>query len=78
MISSPFNTSASNFGNAAMRAASRPIPLDAQVEMRLDAHGPGFTTGTAPPKPLVADWVRSPGIRTLAFPCASCITTPAN
>lgn len=39
MITSPFNTSASNFGNAAMQAAS--IPGDAPVEMRLRAEGPG-------------------------------------
>lgn len=39
MISSVFNNSASNFGNAAMRAAR--VPLDAPVEMRLGAEGPG-------------------------------------
>lgn len=39
MITSPFNTSASNIGNAAMQAAS--IPWDAPVEMRLGAEGPG-------------------------------------
>ncbi|AXL12094.1 hypothetical protein DXT68_08060 [Microbacterium foliorum] len=41
MISSVFNNSASNFGNAAMRAAS--VPLDAPVEVRLGAAGPGET-----------------------------------
>ncbi|OIU87701.1 hypothetical protein [Microbacterium sp. AR7-10] len=41
MISSLFNTSASNFGNAAMQAAS--VPWDAPVEMRLGAEGPGET-----------------------------------
>ena len=39
MISSPFNVSASNFGNAAMQAAN--IPWDTPVEMRLRAEGPG-------------------------------------
>lgn len=39
MISSPFNDSASSFGNAAMQAAS--IAWDAPVEMRLGAEGPG-------------------------------------
>lgn len=39
MIPSTFNDSASNFGNAAMHAAS--IPWDAPVEMRLGAEGPG-------------------------------------
>lgn len=38
MISSVFNTSASNFGNAAMQAAQ--IPWNAPVEMRLGAQGP--------------------------------------
>lgn len=38
-ISSPFNTSASNVGNAAMQAAN--IPWNASVEMRLGADGPG-------------------------------------
>jgi hypothetical protein len=41
MISSVFNDSASNFGNAAMQAAN--IPWDAPVEMRLGAEGPGET-----------------------------------
>lgn len=41
MISSVFNNSASNFGNAAMQAAS--VPWDAPVEMRLGAEGPGET-----------------------------------
>ncbi|MGO2746208.1 hypothetical protein [Microbacterium sp.] len=41
MISSPFNDSASSFGNAAMQAAS--IPWDAPVEMWLGAEGPGET-----------------------------------
>lgn len=40
-ISSPFNTSASNFGNAAMQTAG--IPWDTPVEMRLGADGPGET-----------------------------------
>ena len=40
-ISSPFNTSASNFGNAAMQAAN--VPWDTPVEMRLGADGPGET-----------------------------------
>lgn len=39
MIPSTFNDSASNFGNAAMQAAS--IPGDAPVEVRLGADGPG-------------------------------------
>lgn len=34
MITSPFNTSASNFGNAEIQAAGRWIPLDVPVEMR--------------------------------------------
>lgn len=42
MISSRFNDSASNFGNAAMQAAN--IPWDAAVEMRLGAEGPGETS----------------------------------
>lgn len=41
MISSLFNTSASNFGNAAMQAAS--VPWDTPVDMRLGAEGPGET-----------------------------------
>lgn len=41
MISSVFNNSASNFGNAAMQSAN--IPWDAPVEMRLGAEGPGET-----------------------------------
>lgn len=41
MISSPFNDSASSFGNAAMQSAS--IPWDAPVDMRLGAAGPGET-----------------------------------
>lgn len=41
MISSPFNTSASNLGNAAMRTAN--IPWDTPVDMRLRAEGPGQT-----------------------------------
>jgi len=41
MISSTFNTSASNFGNAAMQTAG--IPWDTPVEMRLGADGPGET-----------------------------------
>lgn len=41
MISSPFNDSASSFGNAAMQAAS--VPWDAPVEMRMGAEGPGET-----------------------------------
>ena len=40
MISELFTMNSSNFGNAAMDAASRPIPLDDQVEMKLAAHGP--------------------------------------
>lgn len=39
MITSPFNTSASNFGNAAMQAAN--IPWDTPVEVRLGAEGSG-------------------------------------
>ncbi|WP_431794916.1 hypothetical protein [Micrococcus luteus] len=39
MIHSLFNTSTSNFGNAAMQAAN--IPSDTPVEMRLGAEGPG-------------------------------------
>lgn len=39
MIASLFNDSASNFGNAAMRAAN--IPSDAPVDMKLGAEGPG-------------------------------------
>lgn len=39
MISSLFNNSASNFGNAALEAAR--IPWDSPVEMRLGADGPG-------------------------------------
>jgi len=42
MISSLFNTSASNFGNAALQAAH--IPWDAPVEIRLGADGPGETS----------------------------------
>ncbi|MGP9601947.1 hypothetical protein ACT3SY_03880 [Brachybacterium sp. AOP42-E1-35] len=38
-ISNPFNTSASNVGNAAMQASG--VPWDAPVEMRLGADGPG-------------------------------------
>lgn len=41
MITSPFNTSASNFGNAALQAAN--IPWDAPVDMRLGAEGPSET-----------------------------------
>lgn len=41
MISSPFNTSASNFGNAAMQTAD--VPWDTPVKMRLGADGPGET-----------------------------------
>lgn len=40
-ISSPFNTGASNVGNAAMQAAN--VPWDAPVEVRLGADGPGET-----------------------------------
>ncbi|MFD0994956.1 hypothetical protein HNR16_001471 [Pseudoclavibacter chungangensis] len=41
MISSPFNTSASNFGNAAMQTSD--VPWDTPVKMRLGADGPGET-----------------------------------
>jgi len=41
MISSSFNTSASNFGNAAMQTAD--VPWDTPVKMRLGADGPGET-----------------------------------
>ena len=41
MISSPFNTSASNFGNAAMQTAD--VPWDTPVKMRLGVDGPGET-----------------------------------
>ena len=52
MISSPFNTSASNFGNAAMQTAD--VPWDTPVKMRLGADGPGETWG-------VSELIRHPG-----------------
>ena len=39
MISTLFNTSASNFGHAAMRAVK--VPVDAPIDMKLGANGPG-------------------------------------
>lgn len=39
MISTLFNTSASNFGHAAMRAVK--VPVDTPIDMKLGVHGPG-------------------------------------
>lgn len=39
MISTLFNTSASNFGHAAMRAVK--VPVDTLIDMKLGTHGPG-------------------------------------
>lgn len=39
MISTLFNTSASNFGHAAMRAVK--VHVDTPIDMKLASHGPG-------------------------------------